>query len=203
MTKSAPGISLAFLDVSLFFMIGFLISVSPSAHSGVQTTLPDSRALALDSLDGLEVRAASEKRTGHNEGDVRRGHLSREARGALTERRHRHSEGQSVGRAAAGDCRRLGIWRAIEVHLVGLPRNGSPPDTRGFAGRALQVKGHGARFEAFYLRFTNGREDQLRRNHAAQYVSEADSPWFRLREENPGVYESCGYRAGTMDARPH
>lgn len=73
---------------------------------------------------------------------------------------------------------------------MGLPRNGSPPDTRGFAGRALQVKGHGARFEAFYLRFTNGREDQLRRNHAAQYVSEADSPWFRLREENPGVYES-------------
>jgi hypothetical protein len=41
------------------------------------------------------------------------------------------------------------------------------------------------------LRFTNGRaEDQLRRNHAAQYVSEPDFPWFRLREESPGVYES-------------
>jgi hypothetical protein len=41
------------------------------------------------------------------------------------------------------------------------------------------------------LRPTNGRdEDQLRRNHSAQYVSEPDWPWHRLRKESPGVYES-------------
>lgn len=38
---------------------------------------------------------------------------------------------------------------------------------------------------------TNGRaDDQLQRNHAAQYVSHPDFPWERLREENPGIYES-------------
>ena len=43
----------------------------------------------------------------------------------------------------------------------------------------------------FYLRPTNGRaDDQLRRNHAVQYVSEPEYPWHRLRQESPGVYES-------------
>ena len=37
----------------------------------------------------------------------------------------------------------------------------------------------------------NGRaDDQARRNHSTQYVSQPDFPWFRLRKENPGVYES-------------
>jgi hypothetical protein len=58
-------------------------------------------------------------------------------------------------------------------------------------GLAFRVQDHGSRFEAFYLRFTNGRaEDQIRRNHAAQYVSAPDFPWFRLRQESPGEYES-------------
>jgi hypothetical protein len=53
------------------------------------------------------------------------------------------------------------------------------------------VQDHGSRYEAFYLRMTNGRaNDQLRRNHSAQYVSHPDFPWDRLREENPSVYES-------------
>ena len=43
----------------------------------------------------------------------------------------------------------------------------------------------------FLLRPTNGRaEDQPRRNHSTQYVSEPDFPWQRLRQENPGVYET-------------
>jgi hypothetical protein len=48
-----------------------------------------------------------------------------------------------------------------------------------------------AQYECFYIRPTNGRaDDQLRRNHATQYVSHPDYPWYRLREESPGVYES-------------
>jgi hypothetical protein len=79
----------------------------------------------------------------------------------------------------------------IEVDLVGMPRQGAPADTRGFIGLAFHVQDHGSKFEAFYLRFSNGRaDDQLRRNHSAQYVSEPEFPWFRLRKENPGVYES-------------
>ena len=30
----------------------------------------------------------------------------------------------------------------------------------------------------------------MRRNHSVQYVSSPDYPWYRLRKENPGVYES-------------
>jgi hypothetical protein len=38
---------------------------------------------------------------------------------------------------------------------------------------------------------TNGRaNDQLQRNHSAQYMSHPDFPWNRLRDEYPGVYES-------------
>jgi hypothetical protein len=38
---------------------------------------------------------------------------------------------------------------------------------------------------------TNGRaNDQLQRNHSAQYVSQPDFSWNRLRNESPGVYES-------------
>jgi hypothetical protein len=79
----------------------------------------------------------------------------------------------------------------IEAELAGEPRAGAAPDIRGFIGIAFRVQEHGKRFECFYLRMTNGRaDDQLRRNHSAQYISAPDFPWERLRKENPGVYES-------------
>jgi hypothetical protein len=79
----------------------------------------------------------------------------------------------------------------IEADIAGSPRAGTPPDSRGFIGIAFRVQPHAARYECLYLRPTNGRaEDQVRRNHTTQYVSEPDYPWFRLRKENPGLYES-------------
>jgi hypothetical protein len=192
MTKSAPGITLAFLDVSLFLIAGFLISVSPTAHSGAQISRPNFWALALDSLDGLDVRAVSEK--GLDATKVTSEVASYRGRRAV--RLLNDDSGIGKGNPSGGQSLAIVAGSdfddgAMEVDLVGLPRKGSPADTRGFVGLAFRVEGHGARFEAFYLRFTNGRaEDQLRRNHAAQYVSEPDFPWFRLREENPGVYES-------------
>lgn len=79
----------------------------------------------------------------------------------------------------------------IEAQVAGAPRVGAPADSRGFIGILFRTQEHGARGENFYLRPTNGRaEDQLRRNHSAQYESEPDFPWSRLRKESPGVYES-------------
>ena len=79
----------------------------------------------------------------------------------------------------------------IELDVAGVPRAGAPADSRGFIGVMFRVKDHGDRGENIYLRPTNGRaEDQLRRNHSTQYESIPDFPWFRLRKENPGVYES-------------
>jgi hypothetical protein len=69
----------------------------------------------------------------------------------------------------------------------------NPVDTssRGFVGIAFRTSADGGRYETFYLRMTNGRaEDQLRRNHSAQYMAMPDAPWYKLREETPGRYES-------------
>lgn len=79
----------------------------------------------------------------------------------------------------------------IEVDVAGTPAKGASAEARGFVGIAFRVQPDSKRYEAFYLRPTNGRaDDQLRRNHATQYVSEPEFPWHRLRKENPGVYES-------------
>jgi hypothetical protein len=79
----------------------------------------------------------------------------------------------------------------IETEIAGAPRKNAPQDMRGFVGIAFRVQPYGSQYECFYLRPTNGRaDDQLRRNHSTQYISYPDFPWYRLREEAPGVYES-------------
>jgi hypothetical protein len=80
---------------------------------------------------------------------------------------------------------------AIEVDMAGAPGPGAFADARGFIGVAFRVQPNTSKFELLYLRPTNGRaEDQLRRNHATQYVSFPDWPWQRTRKETPGLYES-------------
>lgn len=81
----------------------------------------------------------------------------------------------------------------IEVEMSGDRLPDSDTSNRGFVGIAFRVEGSDSlrRFECFYLRPANGRaEDQLRRNHSTQYVSEPEYTWQRLRKETPGVYES-------------
>ena len=79
----------------------------------------------------------------------------------------------------------------IEAEIAGAPAPDAPPGARGFVGIAFRVKPDHRTYDAFYLRPTNGRaDDQLRRNHSAQYISHPGWPWYRLREETPGKYES-------------
>jgi hypothetical protein len=79
----------------------------------------------------------------------------------------------------------------IEAEIAGAPAPGAPEGARGFVGIAFRVQNDGKTYDAVYLRPTNGRaEDQERRNHAVQYISHPDWPWFRLRKENPSKYES-------------
>ena len=75
----------------------------------------------------------------------------------------------------------------IQIDVAGAPRPGTPPDSRGFIGVSFRTGAHGAWSDVFYLRPTNGRaDDQLRRNHAVQYASDPEFPWYRLRKESPG-----------------
>ncbi len=78
----------------------------------------------------------------------------------------------------------------ITLEIAGDVGPGASPTARGFIGVAFRVQGADA-YEAFYLRPTNGRaDDQLRRNHALQYIGQPAYPWYRLRKETPGQYES-------------
>jgi hypothetical protein len=79
----------------------------------------------------------------------------------------------------------------IEVEIAGAPESGAGESARGFVGIAFRVQEDLQTYDAFYLRPTNGRaEDQERRNHSVQYISHPEWPWFRLRKETPGKYES-------------
>jgi hypothetical protein len=79
----------------------------------------------------------------------------------------------------------------IEAEIAGAPAPNAPEGARGFVGIAFRVQADMKTYDAFYLRPTNGRaEDQERRNHAAQYISQPEWPWARLRKETPSRYES-------------
>jgi hypothetical protein len=79
----------------------------------------------------------------------------------------------------------------IEAEIAGEPAPGAPEGARGFVGIAFRVQPDLHTYDAFYLRPTNGRaDDQLRRNHSTQYISQPEWTWERLRTESPGRYES-------------
>jgi hypothetical protein len=79
----------------------------------------------------------------------------------------------------------------IEAEIAGEPAADAPEGARGFVGIAFRLGPDMRTYDAFYLRPTNGRaDDQVRRNHSAQYVSHPEWPWYRLRKEAPERYES-------------
>jgi hypothetical protein len=79
----------------------------------------------------------------------------------------------------------------IEVKVLSRLLPNAPDHARGFIGVAFRIDPSNSRFEAIYLRPTNGRaEDQVRRNRATQYFSYPDFKFDRLRKEAPGQFES-------------
>jgi hypothetical protein len=80
----------------------------------------------------------------------------------------------------------------IELEIAGEPAPDAPQGSRGFVGVAFHIDTtNQGGYECIYLRPVNGRaENQLQRNHSVQYVSHPEYPWYRLRKEQPGVYES-------------
>jgi len=79
----------------------------------------------------------------------------------------------------------------IEAEISGEPSSDAGQGARGFAGIAFRIADDPAKYDAFYLRPTNARaDDQVRRNHSAQYISHPAWTWSRLRTEEPKKYES-------------
>jgi hypothetical protein len=103
-----------------------------------------------------------------------------------------------AGAPGLGDAGRFAVIQGssfqdgmIDVDLTGDTAPDAQPTFRGLVGIAFRVSPDRSRFECFYLRPKNGRsEDQLQRNHSAQYISMPGFPWDKLRSETPGKYES-------------
>lgn len=107
-------------------------------------------------------------------------------------------EGLRKMQATAGEVNPLAVIQGlefsngvIEAEIAGAPAPGAFEGARGFVGIAFRMQKDMQTYDAFYLRPTNGRaEDQVRRNHSAQYISHPAWPWARLRKETPEKYES-------------
>ena len=114
----------------------------------------------------------------------------------VTERMPAQASQQSQARRTTGESLVVieGLEFAngvIEAEIAGVPAPGAPETARGFVGIAFRLQNDMRTFEDFYLRPTNGRaDDQERRNHAVQYSSHPDWPFFRTRQETPSKYEA-------------
>ena len=168
------------------------LAVCAAVVNGTAAAQGQTRSMALDSFDGLEIKVPAEK--GAEPVKVKADMMTYKGRRAL----HMLNDDSTMGARGPSGGESLAIVKGsdfkdgtIEVDLVGMPRQGSNSQSRGFIGIAFRIQGDVERFENFYLRFTNARsDDQVRRNHSTQYSSFPDYPWSRLRQENPGVYES-------------
>jgi hypothetical protein len=151
-----------------------IIFVSPGIQS-VKQTRQNTLELSLDKLELHNVKAEQVTYLGR-------------AAVSITD----------VGPANLDDAGRLAVIAGssfqdgtIAVNLTGDTVPNAPPELRGFVGIAFRVTDDKSHFECFYLRPKNGRsEDQLQRNHSAQYISLPGFPWQKLRSETPGKYES-------------
>jgi hypothetical protein len=104
---------------------------------------------------------------------------------------HEHDTDQEIMAVLTGSDFKDGV---IEVDVSGARRQGysTAEDVSGYkgiVGITFRIQGDAA--ERFYLRPENTRlNNQLFRNRSTQYESMPDYPWQRLRQENPGMYES-------------
>jgi hypothetical protein len=165
----------------------------PALALGGLVLVPDAspaqeKAYPLETGDGLTLHHVSAEPVTH---EGRRGvrlTLSKEAIGRIAAMTP--EQRAQVEQLAVIDGSDFGSG-VIEAEIAGRPAPGAVEGARGFVGIAFRVQKDLRTYDAFYLRPTNGRaEDQERRNHATQYIAHPEWPWFRLRKETPGRYES-------------
>ena len=82
----------------------------------------------------------------------------------------------------------------IEVDIAGEVNGKGAQDARGFVGIAFRINKDASKFEAIYLRMTNGLKADPpppppRNERAIQYFSYPDWRFSRFRKEFPGQYE--------------
>lgn len=177
--------------LALLMAAGWTLKASSTNNPGDERSAKP-QTLPLDSMEGLEVRSINDDGTVAEKAKVEVvGYRGRRAVRVVNIDSHTGTDpllgSQTVAVVKASEFKN----GTFEADVAAFPRVGADPSTRGFAGIAFRLQNHGSRYEAVYVRMTNGRaDDQLRRNHSIQYSSAPDFPWYRLRKESPGVYES-------------
>src|SRR5215813_3529627 len=153
--------------------VAFVVLSADVRGSQARTTV-----LRLDSMEGLEtVNTKAEIVT----------YRGRKALHLTPPENHDATRESMIALVAGSDFKD----GTIEAEIAGVPITAMDATARGFVGVEFRMQEHGDRGEIFYLRPTNGRaDDQLRRNHSVQYESMPNFPWYRLRKDTPGVYES-------------
>jgi hypothetical protein len=147
-------------------------------NMGGQMTGARTKVLRLDSMEGLE--------TVNTKADILM-YRGRRALHLAPAQDHETDRDSMIALVSGTDFKD----GTIEAEVAGVPITAMDSTARGFVGVEFRAQEHGARAENIYLRPTNGRaDDQLRRNHSVQYESLPEFPWYRLRKETPGVYES-------------
>ena len=169
-------------------LLGFVVLIAAFTQSSTKS-FPLQSAAGLQLVNVAAAPASLDGRTGvrvtmSDEASQRFASLMSEQRNATSQ------TGGTVEQLAVVEGLTFGDG-TIEVELAGVPDTSVYKDARGFVGVAFRVQPDLKTYDAFYLRPTNGRaDDQLRRNHSAQYVSHPSWTWSRLRTETPGQYES-------------
>lgn len=193
MTKLQKALLAGLILAFLLATGGQPVRSSATKNTGEATTNKEQAStLPLNSLDGLEVLSIREDgvdpvKTKADVATYRGRRVVRVINEDGLTATGMPAGAQAIAIVTASDFKD----GTIEADVVGLPREGAPPTTRGFVGIAFRVQDHDSRYESIYLRMINARaDDQLQRNHSTQYVSQPDFTWQRLRKENPGVYES-------------
>jgi hypothetical protein len=156
-------------------LISLLITIS--CIFGQTTGDPDKKSLPLNSITGLELINVKADVVDHN---GKEGIQISKIEGEIT--------GETLVIIPEINFKD-GI---ITIELTGEPAANADPQMRGFVGVAFRVNPSDySSYECFYLRPMNARaNNQLQRNHSTQYISHPEFPWYKLRNDNPGLYES-------------
>jgi len=179
------------------------IVLSATVFSGV--AFAETKALALESADGLELHKVKVEAVTYKGKKGIKLTTTEAPAGRPQGARGQRPAGAAPGPGGArggprlgDDTRPMAMVKGIEFHngvieleIAGSPNASAGGGARGFVGVAFRMQPDWKTYDCFYLRPTNGRaDDQLRRNHSAQYMSHPKYPWNRLRKENPGEYET-------------
>jgi hypothetical protein len=174
---------------------GLLLLALVLALSSIVATQDRQRHFALDSIGGLRLHNVSaEPATLQGKAGIKVT-ISQDAQRQLESKA---AEAQQKPAAPGGNIEQLAVIEGlefdngiIEAEIAGAPMAGASAGARGFVGLAFRLQSDMRTYDAFYLRPTNGRaDDQVRRNHSAQYISHPEWTWFRFRKETPEKYES-------------